>query len=135
MGATITGTDRILETGARMVALVDALILREGYAIERDMKEQMQGQKSGRVYGKHQASAPGEAPARDSGNLAGSIRTLPMGPHTVTVSIGAEYAAYLEFGTVRMEPRPYVKPAVERSRVRLRALKLDAFAKVNRPTP
>jgi HK97 gp10 family phage protein len=72
--------------------------------------------KTGRVYRRggveHQASAPGEAPASDTGRLAGSITTEYFPDQLrgrVTARTG--YAAYLEFGTQRMEPRPFMRPA------------------------
>lgn len=73
--------------------------------------------KTGRVYRRkgvvHQASAPGEAPANDMGRLANSI-TTEFQPDKLTGIIGAhtDYAAYLEYGTSKMEPRPYMRPAL-----------------------
>lgn len=73
--------------------------------------------KTGRIYrrrGKeHQASAPGEPPATDTGRLIQSGRTaynqsLLLG----VVMWSTEYAAPLEFGTEKMEPRPYARPAL-----------------------
>lgn len=74
--------------------------------------------KTGKVYRRrgvlHQASAPGEAPASDTGRLVGSILThYENGGLTGIVSAAAEYASYLEFGTVRMEPRPFMRPALD----------------------
>lgn len=73
------------------------------------------GPKTGRIYGAHQASAPGEAPATDTGTLAGSIRTERAGGNEIRtdVVVGAEYGAALEFGTSEIEPRPFIGPAVE----------------------
>lgn len=79
------------------------------------------GPKSGRVYERgsgsnlsatHQASASGQPPATDSGNLAGSGRTHQSGAQG-TVYFDAAYAYHLEFGTMRMAPRPFLMPAVE----------------------
>lgn len=73
--------------------------------------------KTGRIYrrkgAEHQASAPGEAPANDTGRLAGSI-DAKYEPEKLTGIIGAhtDYAAYLEYGTSKMEPRPYMRPAL-----------------------
>lgn len=73
--------------------------------------------KTGRVYRRrgveHQASAPGEAPASDTGRLARSITVRPDEARTAaTVNASTEYAAPLEFGTQRVEPRPYMRPAL-----------------------
>jgi len=66
----------------------------------------------------HVPSAPGQPPNRDTGLLDGSIETeiRSQMPPTVTVTSRAPYAAHLEYGTSRMEPRPYMRPATERNR-------------------
>jgi len=72
----------------------------------------------------HQASAPGEAPANDTGNLVGSIRADHIGLVS-DVTAAAEYAEWLEFGTmlesgaVRMLPRPFMTPARDKAVPRL----------------
>lgn len=73
--------------------------------------------KTGRIYRRrgveHQASGPGEAPASDLGRLVNSIITSYRVPElTGIVSARTAYAAALEFGTARLEPRPYMRPAL-----------------------
>ena len=70
--------------------------------------------KHGALYHGHRASAPGEAPAIDTGNLLNSGYHKMTGPTEGEVGFGAEYAVYLEMGSVRMAPRPFLGPAVER---------------------
>lgn len=77
--------------------------------------------KTGRVYlrGKnndieHQASAPGQAPATDTGTLVNSLYFRNRGKYTKVIGSRLPYAFYLEFGTFRMEKRPSWIPAVER---------------------
>jgi HK97 gp10 family phage protein len=75
------------------------------------------GPKTGRIYRRgsviHQASAPGQSPASDTGRLVNSIVTSYQ-PETLsgTVQAGTEYAPYLEFGTATIEPRPFMRPAL-----------------------
>lgn len=80
----------------------------------------MDGPKTGKVYqiGKvtHQASAPGEAPATDTGNLVNSINTERVKPMLHRVNVHAEYAAHLEYGTSRMAARPFLQPSFEDER-------------------
>ena len=78
--------------------------------------------KSGRTYEikgppkrTHRASAPGEAPANDTGALARSIQANIEGK-TAEVFTNIEYAAWLEFGTLNIEPRPFLFPALEKER-------------------
>ena len=47
----------------------------------------------------------------DTGNLRSSIGTEGDNNKAI-VGASAEYAAYVEFGTVRMEAQPYMRPAV-----------------------
>lgn len=70
---------------------------------------------SGRVYGKHQASAPGEPPAPDTGQLRQSVfsEVLRDGNDVVgRVVENKEYAAPLETGTDKIAPRPHVRVAI-----------------------
>lgn len=73
------------------------------------MVDHMSERKGGRFYAGtgHQASYPGEAPAIDTGNLANSlyVRRIKLGEWEVGAT--AEYAPHLEFGTTRMEARPF----------------------------
>jgi HK97 gp10 family phage protein len=76
------------------------------------------GPKFGKVYIKkgipHQASAPGQSPATDTGRLVNSItwRTFNRG---LSAELGStvDYAAFLEEGTSKMDPRPWLRPAFE----------------------
>lgn len=78
--------------------------------------------KTGRVYSRrgveHTASAPGEPPASDTGRLVGSIRAdyTRLGDLAGVVRASTEYAAHLEYGTQNMEPRPFMRPALENRR-------------------
>lgn len=81
----------------------------------------LDGPKTGRVYRRrsveHRASAPGEAPASDTGRLVNSIRTdFDLGALVGKVIASTAYAAYLEYGTAKMEARPYMRPALARKR-------------------
>lgn len=78
-------------------------------------------QKTGRIYRRrsieHQASAPGEAPASDTGRLVNSIRVEYDLPNlTGRIVVGAAYGMFLEYGTQTIEPRPFLRPALARSK-------------------
>ena len=83
------------------------------------------GPKSGRTYEKynprrtHKASAPGEAPASDTGNLVSQIRVREENKDLVKVESNALYSSFLEFGTSKMLARPFLFPATERSRPKI----------------
>ena len=81
------------------------------------MKMAMRAPKHGRVYVRggaiHRASAPGEAPAVDTGNLWNSIQIDFPDELRAEVGVGAPYAPFLEYGTSKMAPRPFFWPAVD----------------------
>ena len=99
------------------LALRDGL-LAGALVAETAMKQSIQaGPKSGRTYARgrrvHQASAPGQPPATDTGNLVNSIHSESRGNDATAVVVGAEYGAPLEYGTARMGARPFVRPVAD----------------------
>lgn len=93
------------------VVMAGALVL------EGVIKISMGEQKHGRTYGSHVASAPGEAPAIEMGALVNTIRvelaSSEAGSASAIVGTNAEYGEELEFGTARMKPRPFLRPAAD----------------------
>jgi HK97 gp10 family phage protein len=90
----------------------------------------LRGPKTGRVYplpgGKtHQASAPGEPPASNTGNLASSIqpnyRIDTERTKQTDVVARANYAGFLEEGTSRMDARPFLAKALQKMRKKILA--------------
>lgn len=77
--------------------------------------------KAGAISGPgHIPSAPGQPPNADTHNLDLSIDVrLNRASGTVYVIARAHYAAALEFGTSRIEPRPFMRPALQRNRSRI----------------
>lgn len=92
-----------------------------------DVRKSIQGPpKTGREYprGKngskiHRASAPGEAPATDTGALVSSTYFTKVDAFTAAIGSRLEYAFHLEFGTRKMEARPSWVPAAEKNIPRL----------------
>ena len=77
--------------------------------------------KTGKIYRRrsieHQASAPGEAPASDTGRLVQSGRTEYDRKEVLgRIIFSANYAASLELGTLNMQPRPFARPALAAKR-------------------
>lgn len=87
-----------------------------GVVLVNEIKLTLSQAGTGRVYGNHQASAPGEPPAVDTGQLRNSISAESgeddIGPY-VDIGSNLEKAGYLEFGTSDMDPRPFMRPSVE----------------------
>lgn len=92
---------------------------------------------TGRIYARgktvqHQASAPGEPPAPDTGRLRNSIVTEVTRSNVEVVGIVAvntEYAAKLELGTERMKRRPFLSRVPTEFADRLRAV-FERFARI-----
>jgi hypothetical protein len=74
--------------------------------MHRQLIGRMQEPKHGRVYGHHVASAPGEAPAIQSGTLAHSIQVEQVNDLSYAVFTDDPKAILLENGTRRMAARP-----------------------------
>jgi HK97 gp10 family phage protein len=95
-----------------------------GLKIEETAKISIQqGTKTGRIYPRgdniHQASAPGEAPATDTGRLVNSAYTeQKKAGKVVRIAFGrgvVKYALALEKGTRKMAARPFLRPALMQS--------------------
>jgi len=74
------------------------------------------GKKAGKIN--TYRSQPGEPPRKQSGHLGRSVAseihpTLPIGRAGVTKS--APYGKFLEFGTRKMAPRPFLRPSLKKS--------------------
>lgn len=116
--------------------LIDKVHLLLGKAateFETEMKNEIEtGSKSGITYQRgnisHTASAPGQAPATDSGKLVGSIRYKKKSVSEHEVSINSEYALALEVGTSRMAARPFITPALQNAKKKL----MKAIKAINR---
>lgn len=90
----------------------------------RIIKSMRRTPKTGRRYRKtknknvfHIASSPGYAPAVDTGDL---LKSIKMDVRLSEVEVGSnlsgkngKYPAFLEFGTRKMDARPWLKPAVD----------------------
>jgi len=102
---------------AEIAAGVRPIIKEIAFGIEAAMKQSMTLPKHGREYKRrgrtHIASAPGEAPAVDTGFLINSIQTVIKSDTEAVITVGAEYAEGLEFGTSKVAARPFIVPAIE----------------------
>ena len=90
----------------------EQIVSETAFGIEGRIKQSMTEPKSGKEYGGHIASAPGEAPAIATRALINSIQTEIDGL-SATVGTNQEKAAHLEFGTTDMAARPFMEPAFD----------------------
>ena len=99
---------------------LNAVLQGAGQMVDADAKRSIQtGPRTGRIYTRgaitHQASAPGEPPATDTGGLVSSI-SYWVDKRKKKVSVGTDsiIGRWLEFGTSQMEERPWLLPAIRR---------------------
>jgi hypothetical protein len=93
---------------------------RRAIAVEAQAKVNLSHPGSGRVYRRkgrvHQASAPGEMPAPDTGLLRASVHSTVSGQdEDLHALIGTDQAIglYQELGTRHIVPRPWLRPALD----------------------
>lgn len=100
-------------------------ISKVSYKIEGDCKDNISsGSRSGRIYkrGKkrtHQASSAGEFPKTDYGDLVKNIKTVISFnglEATVGSRIDAPHGFWLEFGTPKMQPRPWLSRTINENK-------------------
>lgn len=119
ISSSFSGSDwtRIGEAQMRRLSLA---VRTTATGLERIMKRSITSEpKHGILYDRpggkpHRASAPGEPPASDTGTLVNSIQTRHVAELESQVVVGAEYGAELEYGRVRVAPRPFVRPAARK---------------------
>jgi HK97 gp10 family phage protein len=128
MATRIQGLDRL---NAKLRALPNQVaqpvrnaIATAALTVQTEAQNSVRQPGRGRVYKRgsrtHQASAPGDPPASDTGRLLGSIETTLLdNGFAAEVGTGVAYGRHLEFGTSKIAPRPWLFPALEKHRVRI----------------
>lgn len=119
--------DALRQFSADIQSSVSSAIQATALEALTDVRKAIQGPpKTGREYprGKngdkvHRASAPGQAPATDTGALVNSTYYTMVDDYTAAIGSRLEYAFYLEFGTFKMEARPSWVPAAEKNAPRM----------------
>lgn len=104
------------------------IIASGGQMVMNEAKQSIhQHSSSGITYGNHTASAPGKPPNTDTGYLANNIYlVIDQDGRGAEVESRAEYSEALEFGTRNMLARPFLQPALESKRAKIRSM----FAKL-----
>jgi len=104
------------------------IIASGGQMVMNEAKQSIQQHgSSGVTYGNHTASAPGAPPNTDTGYLANNIYlVIDQDGRGAEVESRAEYSEALEFGTRNMLARPFLQPALESKRAKIRSM----FAKL-----
>lgn len=88
--------------------------------IDDDVRQGMSQSHGGRSYIRggrvHVASAPGDMPAIDTGELVSSLtKRMISGKARGVYFTDNDHAVYMEYGTSKILPRPFMTPAAERA--------------------
>lgn len=111
---------------------VEQYITRGTLMVQNTAKESILKGGTGRTYEKynprrtHVASAPNQPPASDTGFLVSNI-TMNVKKEVNGVVVGqvissAPYSQALEFGTTTMTERPFMQPALQKNKSKIKAL-------------
>lgn len=114
----IKGADKHRDRLRRMQRMTPQNVLASLYSLGQEIElEAEHSITEGSVSGAgHVASAPGEPPNADTRDLDSKIDTVVVAsnPPTVHVTAWSDHAAPLEYGTSKMAPRPFMKPAADK---------------------
>ena len=112
--------DRLQGMGPRLQTEMGRAVAATTLALHGDIIERVSQPGSGRLYTRrgvtHQASAPGEPPAPDTGSYRASIQPdlTDVGTRLEgRVATNDRRGPWLEYGTRNMAPRPHFAPALE----------------------
>jgi HK97 gp10 family phage protein len=124
--------DRLRKIARQTAKEVVAGLYKAGQLIELEAEHSIT---SGSISGAgHIPSLPGQPPNADTRFLDSNIETqiIAQSPPKVRVISNAPYSAALEYGTSKMEERPFMRPAVKKHRADVTRLVKGAAAKVVR---
>lgn len=118
---------RLKRYADRAPLIVDQLLTKAAFHVQNvAITSIQQSPSTGRQYRRgstfHTASSPGEAPATDTGNLVRNITVEKKAVmhYDVGSRKNAPYGFWLEFGTSKMDARPWLTPAVNQGRKKLK---------------
>lgn len=126
---TVIGTQRLLR---RLASVSPATVKRISNELEAGVASMhslavrriQKNSGSGRIYVRggvaHTASAPGEYPNTDTGELVRKMGWRSTSALTSIFFANAQHARPLEWGTSRMAPRPFMRPTFRELEPRIR---------------
>ena len=124
----VTNKPRYNSVIRQYTADAKALVATAGYLVRNTAVVSInQGAKSGVIYNRggktSRRSAAGEPPATDTGFLVNNIfLKFDADKLGVSVESRASYSLALEFGTSKMAARPFLQPALESNKSKIRTL-------------
>lgn len=133
VGVVFKGTKKLakkLKAAERtMVSCADKAMFDQANIILRYAKKNMAKVSRGKQYGNHTASKPGDYPNVDTGMLVNSIYAKKVNALTWVVGTPLVYGKYLEYGTRKMEARPWLKRSLDDTKKEQSAAREKRFKK------
>ena len=124
MGVEIIFEERFKDITGKLGSVAEARLLEAANEVRNTTLETLSGTRTGRTYKvtgtsrTYTASAPGEPPAVQLGDLRKSVKAgVDREGGSVFGYVGTELlkGPMLELGTTNMEPRPWLRPSFEKS--------------------
>ena len=122
--------------------MVKEYVTRGTLMVQNTAKQSILAGGTGKTYQKydprrtHTASAPNQPPASDTGFLASQITmnvdVKPNGTVVGQIISASPYSKHLEFGTVDMQPRPFMQPALMKNKRKIQAMFKKGILKGNK---
>ncbi len=141
MSVTIIGLDKLNATLKALERSVGrhskSAYIAGGKLVEGEAKRSIQERSPGKMVVRHReggasyrhlAAGPGEAPNTDTGRLVSSINTEIV-DDGVLVGTNLQYGKNLEFGTKKMDARPWLIPALTKKSNDIIKLQIQAVNK------
>ncbi len=129
MSVTVTGTDelkrKMLMLGSQMQEAATEGVFVTAHEVRASAIMSIQEQSPGQVVTRsrqgggtypHVAASEGQAPNTDTGALVASIAVEKSGDTEYEIGTNLDYGEFLEMGTVKMRPRPWLIPALDANR-------------------
>jgi hypothetical protein len=105
VSSRIRVTSRLSNISANADRLIDEVVVSAAGQIQEIAQTSMHG---------NPPSAEGEYPAVRTGLLRGTLSHTRIGRHQAITFSPMEYAPHLEYGTVKMGARPFLRPSLDR---------------------
>lgn len=105
---------------------VGNILLDAAITVKNEAQRSMQNKSGGETQVRYRngqkrivtVSKPGDPPNTDTGRLVRSVKARKTAPNEAEVGVlgqDAPYGKHLEYGTVNMEARPWLRPAFKKS--------------------
>ncbi len=122
MGLTINLSNLPQKVIASIEAELPSRAVRAANALLNAENNVLRGQRSGRKYGNHTASAPGEPPANWTGHLRMSFKAITNDAHLPAIETETSYAQLLESGGGKLAPRPFKEKIMQEAEPEIKAI-------------